>query len=79
MSHCHGNGLTGSGHVCGYPLTLNEARHYLATGEMPDNWRERVELFVEFGTCQNCDGRKCMGCIFRDWDHDCNDDCPHCC
>lgn len=29
--------------------------------------------------CPNCDGRKCMGCIFREYDHDCADDCPVCC
>lgn len=30
-------------------------------------------------SCPNCDGRKCMGCIFREYDHDCADDCPLCC
>ena len=29
--------------------------------------------------CENCDGRKCMGCIFREYDHECQDDCPMCC
>lgn len=29
--------------------------------------------------CSNCDGRKCMGCVFREYDHDCADDCPFCC
>ncbi|WP_157897454.1 hypothetical protein [Mycobacteroides chelonae] len=29
--------------------------------------------------CRNCDGRKCMGCVFREYDHDCADDCPDCC
>uniref|UniRef100_UPI000ADA2B20 hypothetical protein n=1 Tax=Mycobacteroides abscessus TaxID=36809 RepID=UPI000ADA2B20 len=29
--------------------------------------------------CGNCDGRKCMGCVFREYDHDCADDCPDCC
>lgn len=30
-------------------------------------------------SCRNCDDRKCMGCVFRDWDHTCADDCPDCC
>lgn len=29
--------------------------------------------------CRNCDGRKCMGCVFREHPHDCADDCPDCC
>lgn len=29
--------------------------------------------------CRNCDGRKCMGCVFREYDHDCKHDCPDCC
>lgn len=29
--------------------------------------------------CRNCDGRRCMGCVFREYDHDCADDCPDCC
>lgn len=30
-------------------------------------------------TCTNCDGRKCMGCVLREYDHQCQDDCPFCC
>lgn len=30
-------------------------------------------------SCQNCDGVKCMGCVFREYDHTCRDDCPFCC
>ena len=30
-------------------------------------------------SCTNCDGRKCMGCVFREYDHLCADDCPECC
>ena len=30
-------------------------------------------------SCRNCDGLKCMGCVFREYDHDCADDCPDCC
>lgn len=29
--------------------------------------------------CHNCGGMKCMGCAFREYDHDCTDDCPMCC
>ncbi len=29
--------------------------------------------------CRNCDDRKCMGCVFREYYHDCKDDCPDCC
>lgn len=29
--------------------------------------------------CANCDGRGCMGCVLREWDHDCANDCPFCC
>lgn len=29
--------------------------------------------------CGNCDGRGCMGCVCREYDHDCADDCPVCC
>mgnify|MGYP001249995501 CR=1 FL=1 len=30
------------------------------------------------GVCQNCDAVRCMGCVCRDPDHDCVDDCPKC-
>lgn len=33
----------------------------------------------EPGDCCNCGGRKCMGCVMRDWEHHCADDCPFCC
>lgn len=29
--------------------------------------------------CRNCNDRKCMGCVFREYGHDCQDDCPNCC
>lgn len=60
-------------------LSKNEMRHYLATGEMPSGFRERVELALEFEACENCDDRKCMGCVFREYDHECGDTCPSCC
>lgn len=33
----------------------------------------------QYSDCRNCDDRKCMGCVFREYDHDCKDDCPMCC
>jgi len=42
--------------------------------------RERVAAWLEsHATCGNCDGRLCMGCIFREYDHTCAEDCPDCC
>lgn len=32
----------------------------------------------ERGTCCNCGGRRCMGCVFREYDHECANDCPEC-
>lgn len=29
--------------------------------------------------CKNCNGRGCMGCVMREYEHDCIDDCPSCC
>jgi len=28
--------------------------------------------------CPNCDNVKCIGCVFRDPDHVCVEDCPNC-
>ena len=33
----------------------------------------------QYSECRNCDDRKCVGCVFREYDHDCVDDCPFCC
>lgn len=33
----------------------------------------------QFSLCRNCDDRKCMGCVFREYYHECVDDCPFCC
>ncbi len=30
-------------------------------------------------SCQNCDDRKCMSCVFREHHAACTDDCPDCC
>lgn len=29
--------------------------------------------------CANCDDRKCMSCVLREWHDVCEDDCPECC
>lgn len=29
--------------------------------------------------CDNCNGRGCMACVFREWHDYCEDDCPLCC
>lgn len=33
----------------------------------------------QYVECRNCDDRKCMGCVFREWGHECADNCPMCC
>lgn len=60
-------------------LSHNEMRAFLKTGEMPEAYVERVDLDMEFLSCANCDNRRCMGCVWREWDHECADDCPDCC
>lgn len=62
-----------------FPFTKDEARRFLRTRELPDMFESRVKLFLQLDSCTNCDERKCMGCIFREYDHDCKDDCPFCC
>ena len=62
--------------------TLNkvEAFHYLVDGILPANFADRVKLILDpIYSCDNCDDRLCMGCIFREYDHECADDCPDCC
>lgn len=29
--------------------------------------------------CVNCNDRKCMACVMKEWHNDCHDDCPDCC
>ena len=48
-------------------------------GESTDEFFRRIENHDKNGGCCNCGGRKCMGCVFREYDHDCKDDCPECC
>lgn len=59
-------------------LTKVEAHRWLQDGTLPDNFADRVRNVLAF-SCMNCDGRRCMGCIFREYDHECADDCPDCC
>jgi hypothetical protein len=64
------------------PFTHNEAREYLGNGQLPDKFYDRLHTLAEIELnqpCSNCDDRKCMGCIFREYNHDCADDCPFCC
>jgi len=51
----------------GFPLTQNEAAAYLKDGTLPDNFGQRVENWLEFGACENCDNRRCMHFVMRDW------------
>jgi hypothetical protein len=60
-------------------LTHNEMRAYLRDGVMPENYVDRIKLDLEFLPCENCDNRRCMGCVVREWDHECASDCPFCC
>jgi hypothetical protein len=65
-------------------LSHNDAKEMLETGKLPDDFTkpENVKLMAEMillEPCINCDDRKCMGCIFREYYHDCADDCGFCC
>lgn len=70
---------------CGFPptpfvWTKVEAAAYLRDGTLPENFEERLGLVLDpLYPCSNCDGRLCMGCVFREYDHDCAHDCPYCC
>lgn len=35
--------------------------------------------YGQYAECANCDDRKCMSCVCREWHDDCRDDCPECC
>lgn len=50
------------------------ASHPITTRDASQTQQEPGEI-----DCRNCDGRKCMGCVFREHPHDCADDCPECC
>ena len=64
-------------------LTKREARDFLETNVLPDNFTERLivqaELVRDVWPCTNCDGRKCMGCVMREYDHECSESqCDFC-
>lgn len=49
-----------------------------------ENLHDRVVVDEETGfryvvVCANCDGRKCMACVFREQHDHCVDDCHDCC
>ena len=48
-------------------LTHNEAQKYLETQELPEDFSERLENFLEFEVCTSCDGVRCMHFVLRDW------------
>lgn len=59
-------------------LDKNEAREYLRTGELPENFQERVKVALEFSVCTNCGGVKDMNEVLRDWFNEANNPCPFC-
>ncbi len=63
----------------GFPLTQNEARRFLDTGELPDEFKERVENWLEFGSCENCDNVRCMHFVLRDWGSEADECDGWCC
>lgn len=41
---------------------------------------EGIEVVkVEPPSCTNCDNRKCMECVCREWHEKCRENCPSCC
>lgn len=60
-----------------FPLTKNEARVFMRSGELPDDLKERVKNYLEFDFCTNCGGVKDMSVVLRAWDDD-ESPCPFC-
>ena len=58
-------------------LTINEARHYLRTRELPDNFVDRVFAFETYAICTNCDGVRDMNMVLRIYSDE-PDWCPSC-
>lgn len=48
-------------------LSKIEAVHYVNTGELPDNFTDRLLTFIEFYECGNCGGQEDMNFVFRAW------------
>lgn len=65
-------------------FSKNTAREFLAnngeiTPDLLNSLKIEADLVANTYACANCDDRKCMGCIFREYNHNCEDDCPSCC
>lgn len=64
-------------------FSKNTAREFLANGEITPELRDilvnEADLVANTYACSNCDDRKCMGCVFREYDHECGDACSYCC
>lgn len=60
-------------------LSWDEMASYLQNGHLPVAFPERVRQAAEQDCCVNCGGQQCMGCVFREYDHTCSNDCPDCC
>lgn len=61
-----------------FPMTKNEARIYIRTGKLPDDFQQRVKNYLEFDRCSNCDGVKDMNMVLRMWEEDSPSPCPFC-
>ena len=59
-------------------LTKFEAECFLAANVPPFDFYHRVEASLS-EKCRNCDDRKCMACVLREWDGDHGENCPNCC
>ena len=64
---------------------LDRLDHFLTSSSELRDLREYygnfapAEIEKAVSLCSNCDGRKCMSCVFREIHDDCRDDCPVCC
>lgn len=60
-----------------------ECKRFLRTGELPGNFRERVDSVVQLFDegiywCRNCGGVRDMNFVFRDWEAPIPSWCPDC-
>ena len=60
-------------------FTHNEAVAYILDGSLPSDLADRLKNFIEFETCSNCDGVRCMHFVMRDWWAEDFDDCDGWC
>ena len=54
-----------------------EDEAWLCDGSLPDNFTERLRVFVELYECQNCDGVQDMNVVMRSWEDE-PSWCPNC-